>query len=382
MQKIEIFELLEDPEQKRFLLLSAGFVGGIALSCYVEEWIFTMLPGFDFYWTVAAVELAMFSVGGLLQQRSSGENRAIRKGPLRLYAIAALCLTLSQGLGKVAFKYLDYTTGTIVKSGKLLPTMAINILVLHREVPPVKWCAAVLLVASAVFMALGERAVSFRFQPVGLVISAAQLFFAAFQGNLTENLLKDHGASVGEVMTYMNGLGLLCVLLVLIAKLEAVPAFLYFANSPEALILLALRSVLFYFGGLASTILTKEFGTNSATAVGTARKSLTVLASFVLFPKPFHINYAFGVVLFIAAEVVYVLAAKKAATTGAPPPKAALPAGKVSPAGSTATTVGKSSHTMSSGNHHEEDDEFDLEEGDALLSGGLEASTKTERCRD
>ena len=37
-----------------------------------------------------------------------------------------------------------------------------------------------------------------------------------------------------------------------------------------------------------------RYSTGAATAVGTARKSLTVMLSLVIFPKPFHVNYAAG----------------------------------------------------------------------------------------
>ena len=62
-----------------------------------------------------------------------------------------------------------------------------------------------------------------------------------------------------------------------------------------ALCLLMLRSF-FFIGALALTAITKEHGTGTATAVGTARKSITVLFSFLIFPKPFHVNYLLGTV--------------------------------------------------------------------------------------
>jgi len=45
--------------------------------------------------------------------------------------------------------------------------------------------------------------------------------------------------------------------------------------------------------------------TGAATAVGTARKSLTVMLSLVVFPKPFHLNYVWGVATFLAADLVF-----------------------------------------------------------------------------
>lgn len=39
--------------------------------------------------------------------------------------------------------------------------------------------------------------------------------------------------------------------------------------------------------------------------VGTARKSLTVMLSLLVFPKPFHINYVGGVASFVAADALF-----------------------------------------------------------------------------
>ena len=77
------------------------------------------------------------------------------KAPLILYALTAVCLGLSQSLGKVAFKYLNYATGTILKSAKLVPTLLLSVVYLKRSVPRGEWAAALLLVTSASLMALG-----------------------------------------------------------------------------------------------------------------------------------------------------------------------------------------------------------------------------------
>mmetsp|Transcript_3619 Transcript_3619/g.5620 ORF Transcript_3619/g.5620 Transcript_3619/m.5620 type:complete len:91 (+) Transcript_3619:62-334(+) len=67
--------------------------------------------------------------------------------------------------------------------------------------------------------------------------------------------------------------------------------------------LLVLRSVTFYFGALTFTALTRHAGAVPATAVATARKGLTVIGSFVLFPgdKPFSEWFALGLALFLCA---------------------------------------------------------------------------------
>ena len=65
--------------------------------------------------------------------------------------------------------------------------------------------------------------------------------------------------------------------------------------------LLLARSLSFYAGALLYTLLLKHAGGVAAVAVGTVRKSLTVLISFVFFPKPWSGSYGWGSALMLAA---------------------------------------------------------------------------------
>ena len=114
----------------RFWLYAAGTVFFVTVSCYVEEWIFKTLPGFRFHWFVALVELLLFTTLGAAMQSFSFP---LRKGPLGLYLASGGSLALGTGLGKLAFRYLNYATGTILKSMKLLPVMAISVAWLRRH---------------------------------------------------------------------------------------------------------------------------------------------------------------------------------------------------------------------------------------------------------
>jgi len=310
--------LLEDDSTRRFIMLSTAFLCMVTFSGYVEEWIFKALPGFDFPWAVALVELACFVPASAFQEHIRTKEpgaKAERKAPLSLYMSTALCLALAQSFGKVVMRYLNYATSTILKSGKLVPTLLLSVLWFRRSVRPQEWVAACLLVTSAALMALGERAVDhISFNPLGLVYAVANLAFSALQGNLQERILRDHNASISEAMLYTNGLGIPFVLVAMVINQELMPACWYFLATPYALTLLLARSLTFYVGAVAFYKLTKESGTGASTAVGTARKSLTVLLSFWLFPKPFHRNYVFGVASFLAADVLYLhLQAQRAA---------------------------------------------------------------------
>ena len=151
-------------------LLALGTITLVQLSCYIEEWIFKALPGFKFHWFVALVELLLFAVAGRIGQGFSSPQPP-RRGPLYLYAGVGFTLSLGTGLGKVAFRYLNYATGTVLKSMKLLPVLAISACWLKRQYTPGEVIAAVLMVISASLFGLGERELEPSFHPLGIALS-------------------------------------------------------------------------------------------------------------------------------------------------------------------------------------------------------------------
>ena len=114
---------------------------------------------------------------------------------------------------------------------------------------------------------------------------------------MQDHALRDYSVSIHESMYYGNGAALGWVLLICIGTGELVPSFEFFAASPQAMALLLLRSLFFYLGAYVYQLLLKDSGAVYAVAVMTLRKSLTVLLSFALFPKPWSSSYGWGLVL-------------------------------------------------------------------------------------
>lgn len=340
--------------ERRYMWLAAGTIFFIQLSCILEEWIFKSLPDFrnshtmamphlqplhptlhirhptvfdlrsvpggpDYYWFVALVELCLFVLlshcGSALDvadarhcvDRWDGPGWARffrappRDGPLAQYALAGLSLAGGTGLGKLAYRYLNYATGTVLKSMKLLPVMALSVLWLRRRYSQLEVAAVALMVGSAALFGLGEAELEPDFHVLGLLLSLGCLLAQAVQNNTVDRLLRDYRANPHEVMLWSNAFGAAAVLLVTVCNGELLPAVGYFAASPLRAGMLLLRCAFFYVGALLYTLLMREGGAVGAVFVTTMRKALTVIVSFVLFPKPWHVNYGIGSVLLLCA---------------------------------------------------------------------------------
>jgi adenosine 3'-phospho 5'-phosphosulfate transporter B3 len=59
-----------------------------------------------------------------------------------------------------------------------------------------------------------------------------------------------------------------------------------------------LRALVIYLGVLCFTTTIKRFDVVLATTITTVRKVVTILLSFLVFPKPFSSMYVFGVIAF------------------------------------------------------------------------------------
>ena len=318
-----------------FVWLAAGTIVSIALASYLEEFVLKALPNYDFFFTMAFFELAVFGVVShvTIRLRAATELASLggdgtvaspgaasgppprwsdvkwwrlepRSAPLRLYAIGAACLALYASLGKLAYKYVNYVTGTVLKSIKLVPVMIVSVAWLGRSFPPHDYAAAGFLTASAVMFGLGEAESNPEADyALGFALSFVCLGLTAAQSNIADACMRDHGAGVDENMLYVNGFGAGFVLAVLVTSGEIFEAFRYFARFPGAFALLFVRSVVFYVGAWLYTLLMKHFGAVAAVAVTTARKAVTVMLSFALFrsDKPLTAKYVAATALFFGA---------------------------------------------------------------------------------
>ena len=309
-----------------FLALSTLTVLALGLSCVAEEYIIKQIPGFDFFWFLACSELVVFSALTLAVQKLGCDPNAkigeeekeddcdenegkwhATKAPKGTLIAGGILIALYTSLGKFAYKYVNYATGTVLKSAKLIPVMVVSVVWLRRKYEPIDYVACFLLVAAACEFGLGEHENSDKTEnpsenyAFGVALSLITTGIGAFQSNVTDRILRDYGATVGENMLWTNAVG--AVFIFFFVVILEPHAFMFFWETPLYFMLLTFRSVSFFVGAWLYTVIVKYFGAVAAVAVTTTRKLLTVIGSFVFFSsdKPFTTTYAIALGLFIAA---------------------------------------------------------------------------------
>jgi adenosine 3'-phospho 5'-phosphosulfate transporter B3 len=73
----------------------------------------------------------------------SGTLGEPRKAPVAMYALQATVMAVYAAVAKIAYKYLNYATGTVLRSTKLVFVMLISVGLLHVCVRNYKMNAAI-----------------------------------------------------------------------------------------------------------------------------------------------------------------------------------------------------------------------------------------------
>jgi len=264
------------------------------------------------------VELVCFAFFSLLERGLRGEKLFAHRVGISTHLLVGVAMTASRGLTNWALVFLNYPTHIIFKSLKLLTVMIGSVILLRKSYAFVEYVAVGLLVASAALFSLGDLdAASAIFssdepaEPVsgahqnsmmGIIIVVISLFADSLHSNTQEKALKIMKAPESEVMLFSNALGAVCTLFVTHYPMgELIPAILFCNEFPLAYILLLMRSSVVFIGVSAFVTSIKHFGVLPATTVTTVRKILSILLSFVAFPKPWMFKHGVGMLAFISS---------------------------------------------------------------------------------
>ena len=124
----------------------------------------------------------------------------------------------------------------------------------------------------------------------------------AFLPNFQERVFS-FGSSRIEVTYYTNVLCLAAMTFFFGLSGDLQEAFTYAFSSSQAMVLMAIYTTLAYVAINFHMALVQEFGGIVTVLVGNTRKAITIMLSFILFPKPSSIYYIIGGLLVFGSLV-------------------------------------------------------------------------------
>jgi adenosine 3'-phospho 5'-phosphosulfate transporter B3 len=275
----------------------------------------------------------------------NGESKKKMVAPICAYPLLTLCLSMSSSLASWSLNYINFPTKVVFRSCKLLPTMLLAVVMGNsKRFTLIEVGSAIAVCAGLITFAAGDWSLSKpQFHPFGLTLVTLSVFADAVLPNAQEKIFRTYDASKSEVMFFTNvftlmlqtGSTLLSGDLIGFVhfvmgkpKVEETNYFSFMVTTTtdvqhrnlleeesleashgtglrKTFLLYVIAYVLIsHIAVSAHTQVVKKFGGVAAVFVGTARKGMTLVLSFVLFPKESNWKYAAGAVLVLGGLTV------------------------------------------------------------------------------
>lgn len=284
------------------------------LTCHLMHGIFTEHVAKDILgglmWAAAAMELSIYTLFSGIEFFSTRDANFIwREIPWLRYLLVSATIATGRGLTWVAYGATTYPTVLLFKSSKIIVVMFSAMVILRKRFILEEYAAALLAVVGLYLFSRGNK--------LGVVDVAdgadttsgvAVLFCAvaaeALTSTMQEICLRGLQRPLAELMFVTNGIGAVLLIAKSVHHGDALELHERLSQSWD-LILWVLATVSLAYGGTyAFTSCIMGFGAVVATGLGIIRKLLSVLLSFVLFPKPFGIAHFLGLLAFFSGLLV------------------------------------------------------------------------------
>mmetsp|Transcript_319 Transcript_319/g.956 ORF Transcript_319/g.956 Transcript_319/m.956 type:complete len:327 (-) Transcript_319:248-1228(-) len=305
----------------RLVMLCGGVVAaGVAHALLQEQMLYAMPAKMPLVVTAYEFGVCSSLSGAYLLLAGGGGARA----PLWPLARISSLVFASLVSGNVALRWVSFPVKVIVKSCKLLPTMALGSLLLRKSYTVWDHAAALLLCCGLVGFTLASHGSAAR-EPlggeeqqqtswVGLALLMLAVCCDAVQVLLQERMMRSHPLLTPmHVMLFTNGIAFAAVVaaIAFTGEVDAVPVGLPWGR-------LLLYGASSWVGVCCFLALTRSHGGTAAVVATNSRKLVSICLSFVVFPKPVS-----GMMLLSGASVVSGVAihATRKATMPTPMPK-------------------------------------------------------------
>jgi len=285
-----------------FILVGCGAIASAMGFAVLQEGVWR-IPGYKFSGWMTFVTAATMCACGMIERVLTGDIR--RVGTLQQYLKLSVLTLGGMYFTNWSLEYLNYATRVVFKSSKLLPTMIVGTLMQGRWYSVLEYVAAGGLVCGIVLFTLGDAAVFPAFHPIGIGLIVIGMGLDAATSNYEEAAFfrVPQPASQAEVVAFSSLFGSAWGLMLLLPTEEFGLAVKHSIEHSEVLPYLVMSSVCGYVSVSFVLLLIKLYGATVTEMVKSLRKVLTVVISFVLYPKPVSWKYGLGGVFVLVSLI-------------------------------------------------------------------------------
>jgi len=227
-----------------------------------------------------------------------------RVAPLSAYPLLTLCLIASSSLSNMSLSYIGMPTKVVFRSCKLVPTMIIATVVNQKRFRSHEYICALAICAGLVLFAMADYEIDpVTYNPMGLLLVSGSVVADAILPNAQEHLFRE-GSSRLEVTVYSNFYSFVAMTIYTLGNGTLLQFGKVVCHNGTLALYFGVYTVLSYISISCYMNLVKRFGGVTAVVLTTARKAMTLVLSFVLFPKGFSWLYVHGSVLVLGAVMM------------------------------------------------------------------------------
>lgn len=310
---VKLFGLLISnfPATPRFLLLALSVFFFYLMYGYMLELIFTLDGMRPHGWYLTLVQFAYYTIFAFIQIKLSGDSIK-RKIPTQTYLVIAVLTVGTMGFSNSSVGYLNYPTQVIFKSCKLIPVMIGSMIILGKKYTFPEVVACVFMSLGLIWFTLADSTIQPNFSVTGVMLVSLALLCDAVIGNVQEGAMKQYGEGTTHVVLYSYSYGFFIILVGLLCTGQLFAALPFAAEYPwEVYGRSVLLSAAGFCGVQVVLTLVTMHGALVAVTVTTFRKAVTIVLSFVLFSKPFTVQYIWGGLLVVAGIYLNIYSKKK-----------------------------------------------------------------------
>ena len=232
---------------------------------------------------------------------SSIERRYIAKetgrvAPLSAYPILTCCLFTSASLSNLSLNYINYPTRVVFRSCKLIPTMLIATIMNKSVFSSSEYLSAVGISLGLIMFTTADWKTSPSFNPTGIALVSLSVCADSILPNFQQKIFSS-GASRLEVTVYTNILVLIAMTTTTLWSGDLMGTLKLMRSDRRIFNYITVYTFVAYIAISIYMQIVKRYGGVAAVLVTTARKALTIILSFCLFPKAFSWLYVFGSIL-------------------------------------------------------------------------------------
>lgn len=271
------------------LVLVGGIYASFLSWALLQERIATAEYGgrhFGASHAIAALQSLFASFGGFLMlRRTCGAPVWPRFEILKSYAFIAACQALSNPLAYSALAYVDYLTVLLAKSCKLLPVMAVHVVLYRTKFPAYKYVVVALVTLGVALFSAGKGGNGGSTSARGLAMLGAALLLDGLYNTTQDALFKKHRGEISgpQMMAVLNLFTCVLSSAALVLSGQLVDVFWFVRNAPAVLFDVLLYAVCGAVGQIFVFLTLERFGSLVLVTTTVTRKMGSMLLSVLLF---------------------------------------------------------------------------------------------------